>query len=430
MVSRRNFLKLGGIAVSGLAGCRQGAVKTESRAHVVVIGGGFGGATAAKYIRQLDDTIRVTLIEPKTRYMTCPGSNWVLGGLRDLASLTFSYQPLAVRYGIKLIHDRVAAVDPERRSITLSRGDGLSYDRLVMAPGIDFRWDDIEGYDAGVADYIPHAWQAGRQTRLLLDQVRAMPDNGRIVISAPVNPFRCPPGPYERASMLAHYCRRHKPKAKILILDHKRGFSKQALFEQGWKRHYGYGTGKSLIEWQPIADNPVVALAGKRKTLITDFGDQIRADVLNLIPAQKAGAIAHQAGLTDASGWCPVRPISCESLLQPAIHVIGDAAIQSPIPKSAFAANSEAKVCAMAVVKLLRQQEPVQPAWINTCYSLVAPDHGISIAMVYRLNAVGDITPIEGAGGVSQHTDPQSLYLESRYARDWYASITGDSFAL
>ncbi len=429
MVSRRDFIKFGAtIAASGLAGCRPGDVKRPAKARVVVIGGGFGGATAAKYIRLLDGSIKVTLIEPKTRYITCPASNWVLGGVTDIESLARSYRDWAARYGIEVVHERVSEVDHERRAVRFSRGETIAYDRLIMAPGIDFRWEDIDGYDASVADFIPHAWQGGRQTKLLFDQVRAMPENGTIVIAAPGNPFRCPPGPYERASMLAHYCRQHKPKAKILIVDHKRGFSKQALFEQGWARRYGYGTDHSLIEWQSIADNPVVALAAKSRSLVTDFGDRIKADVLNLIPAQRAAAIARQTGLTDAGGWCPVHPGSGESTLLPGIHVIGDAAIQQPIPKSAFAANSEAKVCALAVVDLLNQRQPQTPAWINTCYSLVAPDYGISIAMVYKLNSAGEIAPVEGAGGVSAHTDLQSLYMEARYARDWYDSITADTF--
>lgn len=429
MVSRRDFLKLTGVAAtSALTGCRPVNIKKLAKAHVVVIGGGFGGATVAKYIRQLDDSVRVTLIEPKTHYATCPASNWVLGGLRDMKSLTFGYSQLAANYGIDLIHDRVDSVDAEKRIVNLNNGDNLSYDRLIMAPGIDFRWDTIDGYDAGVAEYIPHAWQAGKQTQTLLRQVQAMPENGTIVIAAPANPFRCPPGPYERASMLAYYCRRHKPKAKVLIVDHKRGFSKQGLFVQGWRRQYNYGGDNSLIEWQSIADNPVIALAAKRKILHTDFGDQIKADVLNLIPAQQAGAIAHQAGVADNSGWCPVDPNSCESMLRPGIHVIGDAAIQQPIPKSAFAANSEAKVCALAVVNMLNERSLPEPAWINTCYSLVTPDYGISIAMVYKLDASGHIAKVQGAGGVSSDTDPESLYLESRYARDWYRSITTDSF--
>nr|WP_305907707.1 NAD(P)/FAD-dependent oxidoreductase [Methylomarinum sp. Ch1-1]MDP4520480.1 NAD(P)/FAD-dependent oxidoreductase [Methylomarinum sp. Ch1-1] len=298
-----------------------------------------------------------------------------------------------------------------------------------MAPGIDFRWGDIEGYDAAVAEYIPHAWKAGQQTQTLASLVQAMPDNGTIAIVAPANPFRCPPGPYERASMLAYYCRQHKPKAKVLILDHKRGFSKQDLFVEGWKQHYGYGTHAALIEWQSIADNPVIALAAKSKTLQTDFGDQIKADVLNVIPAQKAGLIAQQAGLCDDSGWCPVRPVSGESTLRPDIHVIGDAAIQQPIPKSAFAATSEAKVCAFAVVDLLNERELSEPVWVNTCYSLVTADHGISVAMVYKLNEAGEISALAGAGGVTEHTDRQSLYLESRYAMGCYDSITRNTFS-
>lgn len=416
------------MAASALAGCRSGVKRNLPSAHVVVIGGGFAGATVAKYIRLLDESIQVTLIEAKARYITCPASNWVFAGLRDMASLTFSYEQLASRYGIAVVYDRVTAVDAERKMLTLGQGKRLAYERLVMAPGIDFRWDDIDGYDAGVAEYIPHAWQAGRQTVTLSNQVQAMPDNGTIVIAAPVNPFRCPPGPYERASMLAWYCRQFKPKAKVLIFDHKRAFSKQALFSQGWAQHYGYGTGNSLIEWHSIADNPVIALAAKSKTLHTDFGDQIKADVLNFIPAQQAGRIARQTGLVDDSGWCPVHAGSCESTLIPEIHVIGDAAILNPIPKSAFAANSEAKVCAFAIVSLLRDRLPQEPVWMNTCYSLVAPEHGISIAMVYKLDKTGEIAPVQGAGGVTSHTDRHSLQLEARYARSGYKSITADSF--
>ncbi len=428
-LSRRHFLQLAGVG-SGLAlgGCRKHFLAKKYSPHVVVVGGGFGGATAAKTIRELDDSIQVTLIEPKTRYVTCPASNWVLGGLRNMESITFSYEQLASRFGMTIIHDRVTAVDVERRSVKLSQGDNINYDRLIMAPGIAFRWDEIDGYDVKIAEYIPHAWQAGRQTETLWKQVQAMPDNGVIVISAPGNPFRCPPGPYERASMLAHYCRQHKPKAKILILDHKRAFSKQTLFIQGWKQHYGYGSRNSLIEWQSITDNPVISLAVKSRTLQTDFGDTIQAHVLNIIPEQKAGQIAQQAGLTNHGGWCPVNSKTCESTLLPGIHVIGDAAIQTPIPKSAFAAVSEAKVCAFAIVSLLSGRELLEPAWVNTCYSLVTPDHGISIAMVYKRNAQGEISQVAGAGGVTSKTDPQSMLLESRYARSMYDNIVFDAF--
>ncbi len=428
MVSRRAFLKWGGAAALALPGCRQSDIKNAGKAHVVVVGGGFAGATAAKYIRQLDNSIKVTLIEPKSRYMTCPGSNWALAGLCNLESLSVSYRQLAARYGVSVINDWVTDIDAEARSVRVSSRQKIGYDRLIVAPGIDFRWDGIEGYDAEVADFIPHAWQAGRQTQTLLNQLRAMPENGTVVISAPTNPFRCPPGPYERAGLFAYYCRLHKPKAKILIFDHKRSFSKQSLFLQGWKRNYGYGSDKALIEWQSIADNPVIALAAKSKTLHTDFGDKIKADVLNLIPAQKAGKIAHHAGLTDESGWCPVRPASGESVLQPGIHVIGDAAIQGPIPKSAFAANSEAKVCAFALVALLNGRQPLDPVWVNTCYSLVTADYGFSIAMVYKLSDRGEIQAVKDAGGISARTDRQSLMMESRYARSWYDSIVADTF--
>ena len=429
--NRRQFIRQ--IAAGSsllLTGCSGLQVKKSYSAHVVVVGGGFAGATAAKTIRQLDNMVKVTLIEPKSRYVTCPGSNWVLAGLTSLDSIRFSYQRLSTTYGIDVIAEQVESVDAEKQTLVLANQDQINYDRLIMAPGIDFNWDSIDGYSAEAANQIPHAWQAGRQTEILRQQIHAMPDNGLIVISAPANPFRCPPGPYERASLLAYYCQRHKPRAKILILDHKRGFSKQALFMQGWRRNYGYGTEQSLIEWQSITDNPVIAVSVKDKTLLTDFGDQIKADVLNIIPAQKAGQIAASSGLTDNSGWCPVQPDTAESTLRDKIHVIGDAAIYPGIPKSAFAANSEAKACAMAVVHLLKDKQPPEPVWINTCFSLLTPQQGISVAMVYKLNQQQQIYKVKGAGGVSSRTDSQSLHREAQIARNWYKSITQDVFAL
>ncbi len=429
MISRRAFCK-GSVVSAGLLlnACRSTPFQHTAAPHVVVIGGGFGGATAAKYIRKLDPGIKVTLIEPSEHYVTCPGSNWVFAGLKTIAQLTFSYRALADKYDINVIHDYVTAVDPVKHSIRLSEGSRLRYDRLIVSPGIDFRWDTIAGYDQHTAHSIPHAWKAGEQTAILNRQLQAMADGGTVVICAPPNPFRCPPGPYERASMMAHYLTRHKPKSKILILDPKSQFSKQKLFMSGWEKYYGYGTDHSMIEWISIPDNPVIQLDVNTKTVTTDFADRYTADVLNIIPAQKAGVIAEKAGLTDDSGWCPVNHQSCESSLQPDIHVIGDASKHSPLPKSAFAASSEAKVCAFAVVNLLNDQALMAPAWINTCYSLIAPMHGISVAMVYKLSPDGLVSKVKGSGGLSRQSDEKSRILESGFARQWYDSITADSF--
>lgn len=426
-LNRRRFLQALAVGVLPVTACQYFPSKRQS-AQVVVVGGGFGGATLAKYLRVLDAGIRVTLIEPKTEYATCPGSNWLFAGLTSLDRLTFDYQALQQGYGVEVRSDTVVAIEADRRRIRLASGQYLAYDRLLLSPGIGFRWDAIEGYSSALVDLFPHAWQAGAQTRLLARQIQAMPDGGLMLIAAPPDPYRCPPGPYERASMCAYWLKRHKPRAKILILDPKRSFSKQALFEAGWAKHYGYGTPNSLIEWHSLADNPITRLDVAGKSVITEFGDRFSADVINLIPAQHAGQIAIQTGLTDTSGWCPVKPETSQSLLDEYIHVIGDAAQYAPIPKSAFAANSEAKACAFAVVALLNDQPPPTPNWLNTCYSLVTPEHGISVAGVYRLAADGSIMPVSGAGGVSHANAPGSRQREAEYARLALAALLKNTF--
>lgn len=431
MLSRRRFCRIGAAASSGLllGGCNRFKLKFNS-ARVVVVGGGFAGATVAKYIRKLDPNISVSLIEANARYFSCPTSNWLYAGQQSLSAMQFNYRALAQRYGVQVIQGLVNAVDSERRQIRLSDDGVISYDRLVLAPGIGFRWDAIEGYDQAISDtLIPHAWKAGGQTQLLNQQLQAMADGGVVIIGAPPNPFRCPPGPYERASMMAHYLTRHNAKAKILILDPKSKFSKQALFTEGWRQHYGYGSSNSMIEWLSITDNPVIRVDAKTKTVETDFGDRYRADVLNIIPPQKAGFIAHLAGVTDASGWCPVDHLSSESTLKANIHVIGDAAVYTPLPKSAFAASSEAKSCAFAIVSQLNDQDLSAPTWINTCYSLIAPEHGISVAMVYKINADGNIIKVPGAGGVTPDSNTNTVNDEAKFARHWFHSITHDAFA-
>lgn len=413
-----------------LSGCSRLLLNSSSaKAQVVVVGGGFGGATAAKYIRQLDAGINVTLIEPKTKYITCPGSNWLLAGMTGIESLTVDYRSLCAEYGVKLVSDYVADVDTGLRRVVLADGSTISYDRLIMSPGIDFRWDTLPGYSEAAAQRFPHAWIAGPQTLLLQRQMQAMDDGGVVLISVPVDPYRCPPGPYERAGMMAYWLKQHKPKAKIIILDAKSGFSKQKLFEAGWAKHYGYGSANSIIEWRSITDNPLIALDSKTGTLEMDFGDKIRAQVLNIIPPQQAGSIARQAGLTTADGWCPVEAGTCRSKFHENIHVIGDAANYAPIPKSAFAANSEAKVCAMAVVSLLQQRPVPEAHWLNTCYSLVTPQYGISVAGVYKLNAEQKVEAVKGAGGVSRLDDPDAPLLEAAYAQSVYRTLVQDSFA-
>jgi sulfide dehydrogenase [flavocytochrome c] flavoprotein subunit len=426
--SRRDFLKTSAVSSFALLnGCQPLFGKAASKAHVVVVGGGFGGATAAKYIRYFDPNIRVTLIEPKAKYITCPASNWLFAGLTTLEQLSVDYKQLK-NHGIEVVCDRVVQINPEKRSVKLSSQQSISYDRLVLSPGIDFGWDTLPGFNQELSQRFPHAWQAGPQTELLNQQLQAMPDNGTVLICPPLDPYRCPPGPYERASMMAYWLKQHKPRAKIIILDPKRSFSKQALFEAGWKQHYGYGSANSLIEWISLADNPLLNLDAKTQTLTTEFGDRFRGDVLNIIPPQTAGKIAIESGLGNNSAWCPIQPISAESSLVPFIHVIGDAGHYAPIPKSAFTANSEAKVCALAIVSLLNQQSISPANWLNTCYSLISPNHGISIANGYQINAENSITAVKSAGGVSQKTDASSLALEAIYTQSAYFNLRSDCF--
>ncbi len=422
-----HYAGLTGIAC--LTSCSSVYPKGKAKAQVVVIGGGFGGATAAKYIRQLDSEIQVILIEPKLKYITCPGSNWLFAGMTKLDKLTLDYQSLSNVYGVKLVTDTVVRIESDRRRVLLAGGEVIGYDRLVMSPGIDFRWDTLPGYTQEIAQIYPHAWQAGPQTLLLQQQMQAMDDGGVVLISVPVDPYRCPPGPYERASLMAFWLKQHKPRSKIIILDAKTTFSKQKLFEAGWAKHFGYGRTNSLIEWRSIADNPLTRLDVKSGVLETYFGDKIQGQVLNIIPQQQAGSIARQAGLSDASGWCPVEPQTCSSKFIENMHVIGDAANFAPIPKSAFAANSEAKVCALAVVSLLNQQPVPEAHWLNTCYSLVTPQHGISVAGVYKLAGDGSIQMVKGAGGVSSLEDAAAPMAEAEYAQTVYRALVMDSFA-
>jgi sulfide dehydrogenase [flavocytochrome c] flavoprotein subunit len=388
-----------------------------------VVGGGFGGATCAKYIRRADAAIDITLVEPHREFVTCPFSNAVLAGLRDMASVTYRYDILQQRYGVRVIHATASTLDPTTRRVTLDNGSVLPYDRLVLAPGIELRWGALEGYDAAASEHFPHAWQAGTQTLLLRQQLVAMPDGGLVVIAAPEEPFRCPPGPYERASLIAHYLKVHKPRSKVLILDAKDAFTKQQLFQNAWQHLY-----PGIIEWIPRSQSGrVIRVDPKAGMVYTDF-DEYKPAVANIIPPQRAAAIARTADLDAGQGWCTVQPHSFESTVHRDIHILGDAAIANPMPKSAFSANNQAKTCAAALVALLRGREVPAPALMNTCYSLVAPDYGISIAAVYRVMD-NKLAVVPGSSGVSPLDAPGDTRLqEAEYTKSWYANITADVF--
>lgn len=395
------------------------AHSNNAAANVVVIGGGFGGATAARYIKQNNPALNVTLVEPSETFYTCPFSNLYLAGLRTFEQQGHGFDDLRA-LGINVIHDYATAVDSGTKQVTLSQERKLPYDKLLLSPGVDFRWNALEGYDEAASLLAPHAWKAGAQTKLLKQQLEAMPDGGTFIMVVPENPFRCPPGPYERASMVAHYFKNHKPNSKILILDAKDAFSKQKLFQEGWQHQYG-----DMIEWVPLSqDGKVARVDAAQLSVETEFGEIHKADVLNVIPPQKAGKIAHQAGVTDTSGWVPINPQTFESLLVPEIYVVGDATIASPMPKSGFAANAQAKVAASAIVNALAGKISAEPFFANTCYSLIAPEHGISVAHLYRMD---NDKLVEASGGVSPlGAKADFRKREAQYGADWYDAISQD----
>ncbi|WP_407079423.1 FCSD flavin-binding domain-containing protein [Candidatus Venteria ishoeyi] len=417
------------VGLLGLAGCTETQVRPGfTKAKVIVIGGGFAGSTAAKHLHLFNPNLDITLIEANARYTTGPGSNWVLAGLRDISSIRFNYVKLAQNYGIRYVQDTVTAVDADKQQVHLQTGAKLDYDRLIVAPGTDFRWDTIEGYTPEIANtLIPHASKGAAQLELLHKQLQTMKNGRRVVISVPAAPYSCLVAPYERISLIAHYLKQHKPRSRILVLDSKDNFAQQSLFESGWKKLYRYKRRNSLIQWRSLSKGgKVVAVDAKKQRLITEF-DHYKGDVLNVIPPQKAAALADMIGLSDASGWCPVNPQTFESTQIPKIHVIGDAAQASPMPKSAFSANSQAKSCAATVAALLDGKTLPTPSWLNTCYSLIGPQYGISNTMIYRLDAKGQIFAMPDAGGDSPANSNKQL--EAVYADSWYNNITQNSFA-
>ncbi|WP_287600785.1 NAD(P)/FAD-dependent oxidoreductase [Thiothrix sp.] len=429
-IRRRTFLKtlVAGAAVGTLGFPMLGKAANQ---RIVVIGGGTGGATVAKYLRRLDNTLDVTLIEKNAIYTTCYMSNEVLSGDRTLESLQFNYDGLKA-HGVKIVTDEVTGIDYDAGLVLTKGGISYPYDRCVVSPGIDFRYDQIAGYSEADIETLPHAWKAGQQTLLLRDQLKAMPNGGTVVIAAPPNPYRCPPAPYERASQIAHYLKQHKPNSKVIILDPKPSFTKQALFEQAWTELYGYKTDNALLEWWSgdAKAAGVVEVDVASKTAITQFGDRVQGAVLNVIPPQKAGKLAFDAGLVDATGWCPVNKLTFESTLHPKVHVIGDACMADSLPKSGFAANSEAKVCASAIHALLNGLDVESPSFSNGCYSLVGKDYAISVVGVYRLSDDGKLVEsIAGSGGVSSATaTAQDRLFDASYAYSWYNNFTQDVF--
>jgi sulfide dehydrogenase [flavocytochrome c] flavoprotein chain len=420
-IHRRRFLAGTGAVV--FAGHLARPALAQAKPRVIVIGGGPGGATAAKYIaKDSNGAIEVTLVEPQRAFTTCFHSNLFLGGFRDWASITHSYDKLASGYGVRLVHQAAAAIDRNARTIRLADGAGMGYDRLVVAPGIDLRFDSVPGYSEQAAEVMPHAWKAGPQTQALKKQLDALGDGSLIVMVAPPNPYRCPPGPYERVSMMAHVLKAkgHKT-SRIVVLDPKDSFSKQGLFQEGWERHY-----PGMVEWQdPKMHGGIKGVDPSAMTVRTDL-ETYKAALVNVIPAQMAGKIARDAGLANQTGWCPVDPASMKSASDPNVYVVGDACIPGDMPKSAFSANSQAKVAAMMVRGELAQARTFPARYTNTCWSLIETDDTVKVGGAYEAKD-GKIAAVSTF--VSQKGETPEVRRQTQAENmGWYSGFTADVF--
>lgn len=393
----------------------------HGRPKVVVIGGGAGGATAARYIaKDSKGEIDVTLVEPSRQYYTCFFSNLYLGGFRSMDSIGHSYGTLAAEYGINVVHDWAVGIDRGAKTVTLAGGSTLNYDRLILSPGIDFIDGSVPGWDVSSQNAMPHAYKAGSQTELLKRQIKSMPQGGVYAMVAPPNPYRCPPGPYERVSMVAHLLKEINPTAKILIADPKPKFSKQGLFEEGWQKHYG-----GMIERiGPDFGGDNVSVDAGAMTVTID-GSVEKVDVCNVIPAMKAGRICEIAGITEGN-WAPVSAHTMQSRIDENIHVLGDASAQGDMPKSGFSANSQAKVAAMAVRGALTGSKVFPAKFSNTCWSLVDTDDGIKVGATYKATD----EKIAKVDGFVSKTGEDAALRKATYEESigWYAGITSDMF--
>jgi sulfide dehydrogenase [flavocytochrome c] flavoprotein chain len=412
-LTRRQFLRSasGALAIAGLGGCRTGTgeIAPTSGRRVVVVGGGWGGATAAKYVRMADPSIEVVLLEPNKTFVSCPFSNLVLSGVRTLPSLTFDYDGLRNR-GVTLRHEPALAIEPDQRRVRVDDGY-LAYERLILSPGVDFQWEQVEGLPAA-KDTVLHAWKAGPQTVALARQLQDLPDGGVVVMTVPPVAYRCPPGPYERACQLAWFLKTHKPRAKLLVLDaNPNVVSKAALFRAAWQAYPN-------LEYR--ASNKVVKVDPARREVTTEFGDVVRYDVVNLIPPQRAGSIAVDADLVGVDKrWCEVDHVTYESLKARNVHVIGDATIGLPVPKSGTIANAQGKIAAAAVVSLLNNQPVAPMPPLNTCYSWISDREVVAVVNAYRIDN-GKVVQIE------QKLTPGPSTIWADHAVAWATNIWSD----
>jgi sulfide dehydrogenase [flavocytochrome c] flavoprotein subunit len=425
-LDRRSFIKIlgsaSGVALAGCAGAPSvssgsaAEIMPKMARRVVVVGGGFGGTIAAKYVRMFDSSIEVVLIERNKQFISCPFSNFYIAGLtNDMSALTINYDKLAANHDIKMVYAEVSAIDPAAKTVVTSAGT-VKYDHLIMSPGIDFRTEEIEGYDEHTPHVIPHAWKAGEQSTLLRNQLQAMPDGGKVIISMPLTPYRCPPGPYERSCLIAHYLKTHKPKSKLFLLDANPDVvSKKPLFTKAWNEYY-----KGLFEYVP--GKKVTRVDAKDKNLVVEGIEDHKGDVVNFIPPQRAGSIAVKADLVgEDKKWCPVNPVTFESTRHKFIHVIGDSSVAGAMPKSGYSANSQAKVCAMNVVAMMNGKELTELSGINVCYSALNDHESVSIAAVYKV-IEGKIAAVPNSGGISP-ADFSLTKMEHIYGESWLKNI-------
>jgi len=419
-ITRRHFGLLAGAGAATLA--MPTYLRAQDKPKVVVIGGGAGGATVARYIaKDSEGAIDVTLIDDSDTFTTCFFSNLYLGGYRDFASITHSYDKLESDYGITKVTGMAMSVDRAARTVQMADGATIPYDRLVVSPGIDLIWDSVPGYSEELAEVAPHAWKAGPQTQLLKEKLDAVESGQQIVMIAPPNPYRCPPGPYERVSMMAHVLKTKGVDAKIIIIDPKEKFSKQGLFQEGWEKYY-----PGMIEWYgPNVHGGIESVDVAAGTVETGI-DTFKGDLLNIIPAQKAGMIAAEAGLTNDSGFCPIDAASMRSAADENIFVIGDASIAGAMPKSGFSANSQAKVAAMNIRGELIGSKVFPAKYSNTCWSLIETDDGVKVGAQYAPQE-GEIASTQSF--ISQ-TGEDAATRKATYEESvgWYAGITADMF--
>lgn len=423
-LNRRQMLT-GTAALTGAMMFGAPAVLGQGKPRVVVIGGGAGGTTAAKYIaKDSAGAISVTLVEPNANYQTCFHSNLYLGGVRDYPSITHDYSALTKNYDIQLVRARATAIDRDKKEVVIAGGVRLPYDRVVVSPGIDLKYDSVPGWSHAAEEAMPHAWKPGAQTLLLKKKLDAVPNGGVIVMIAPPNPYRCPPGPYERVSMMAHALKTAgKDRSKIFVIDPKENFSKQALFQEGWEKHY-----KGMVEWLgPKIHDGLKSVDPATGTVVTGFETYKNAALVNVIPAQMAGVIARDSGLTNATGFCAIDPNNMKSMVDANIYVLGDACIAGDMPKSAFSANSQAKVAAMMIKGELVSARTFPARYTNTCWSLITTDDCVKVGGAYEAKD-GKI----GAAStfVSQTGETAELRKQTQAENmGWYAGITSDMFA-